>query len=138
MPIRQKAREAGVFSSSEVALLGRVFDRLQVEGQSPQRREALASRILANYEAGITDEEDWLRRQSCRWGAKRLAASLRLVRLWKRRSSNHYATRVSLAFASTGPKSKCSVPKFIAICDSGIGLFGIVRTPVAPVWPRIN
>ncbi|RWE80844.1 hypothetical protein [Mesorhizobium sp.] len=58
MPIRQKAREAGVFSSSEVALLGRVFDRLQVEGQSPQRREALASRILANYEAGITDEEE--------------------------------------------------------------------------------
>ncbi|RWC19165.1 MAG: hypothetical protein EOS51_15575 [Mesorhizobium sp.] len=58
MPIRQKAREAGVFSSSEVALLGRVFDRLKAEGQSTQHREAIASRIIANYEAGITDEEE--------------------------------------------------------------------------------
>jgi hypothetical protein len=58
MPIHRKATEAGVFSSSEVALLGRVFDRLKVDTQSEQRREALASRIIANYSAGITDEEE--------------------------------------------------------------------------------
>ncbi|BCH17097.1 MULTISPECIES: hypothetical protein [unclassified Mesorhizobium] len=58
MPIYQKAKEAGVFSSSEVTLLGRVFDRLKVEGQSSLDREELASRIIANYEAGITDEEE--------------------------------------------------------------------------------
>ncbi|QIA23779.1 hypothetical protein [Mesorhizobium sp. AA22] len=58
MPIHRKAKEAGVFSSSEVALLGRVFERLTIEGQSPQRREAIASRIIANYQAGITDEEE--------------------------------------------------------------------------------
>ncbi|TIW49738.1 MAG: hypothetical protein E5V72_05945 [Mesorhizobium sp.] len=58
MPIHQKAKEAGVFSSSAVALLGRVFERLTIEGQSPQRREAIASRIIANYQAGITDEEE--------------------------------------------------------------------------------
>lgn len=58
MPIHRKATEAGVFSSFEVALLGRVFDRLKVDAQSEQRREALASRIIANYSAGITDEEE--------------------------------------------------------------------------------
>jgi hypothetical protein len=58
MPIYRKAQEAGVFDASEVALLGRVFDRLKVEGQSDQRREALASRILANYLAGLTDEDE--------------------------------------------------------------------------------
>ncbi|MGX9120810.1 hypothetical protein ACWTU6_29855 [Mesorhizobium sp. BHbsci] len=54
----KSANEAGVFSSSEVALLGRVFERLTIEGQSPQRREVIASRIIANYQAGITDEEE--------------------------------------------------------------------------------
>jgi hypothetical protein len=58
MPIRRKAEEAGVFNPSEVALLGRVFDRLKIEGESEQRRESLASRIIANFEAGITDEEE--------------------------------------------------------------------------------
>ncbi|RWB28270.1 MAG: hypothetical protein EOQ42_14835 [Mesorhizobium sp.] len=58
MPIREKAEEAGVFSSSAVALLGRVFDRLKIEGQSPERREAIASRIIANYMAGMRDEEE--------------------------------------------------------------------------------
>ncbi|MDX8469097.1 hypothetical protein RFM26_25700 [Mesorhizobium sp. VK23B] len=58
MPIYQKAKEAGIFDSSEVALLGRVFDRLKEEHQSQQRREALASRVIANYQAGIRDEDE--------------------------------------------------------------------------------
>ncbi|MDX8500646.1 hypothetical protein RFM99_19770 [Mesorhizobium sp. VK4C] len=58
MPIYQKAVEAGIFDSSEVALLGRVFDRLKEEHQSRQRREALASRVIANYQAGIRDEDE--------------------------------------------------------------------------------
>ncbi|TGQ16510.1 MULTISPECIES: hypothetical protein [unclassified Mesorhizobium] len=60
MPIYQRAEESGIFSSSEVALLGRVFDKLKDEHQSPERREALASRLLANYLAGITDEAELL------------------------------------------------------------------------------
>ncbi|CDX39559.1 conserved hypothetical protein [Mesorhizobium plurifarium] len=60
MPIYQRAREAGVFSSSDIALLGRVFDKLKDEHQSPERREALASRLLANYLAGIRDEAELL------------------------------------------------------------------------------
>ncbi|TJV46318.1 MAG: hypothetical protein E5Y02_01360 [Mesorhizobium sp.] len=58
MPIFHKATEAGIFSSSEVALLGRVFDKLKSGGQSPERRQALASRIIANFQAGITDEDE--------------------------------------------------------------------------------
>ncbi|MBZ9990929.1 hypothetical protein LB572_27875 [Mesorhizobium sp. BH1-1-5] len=60
MPIYQKVREAGVFSPPEVALLGRMFDKLKDEHQSPERREALASRLLANYLAGIRDEAELL------------------------------------------------------------------------------
>ncbi|RWH73428.1 hypothetical protein [Mesorhizobium sp.] len=60
MPIHKRAKEAGVFSSSDVALLGRVFDKLKNEHQSPERREALASRIMANYLAGIRDEDELL------------------------------------------------------------------------------
>jgi hypothetical protein len=60
MPINQRAKEAGVFSSSDVAMLGRVFDKLKNENQSPERREALASRLMANYLAGIRDEDELL------------------------------------------------------------------------------
>jgi hypothetical protein len=58
MPIYRKAKETGAFNSDELALLGRVFDRLKFEGQSQEQREALASRIIANYQAGIRDEEE--------------------------------------------------------------------------------
>ncbi|CDX37781.1 conserved hypothetical protein [Mesorhizobium sp. ORS 3359] len=60
MPIYKKAKEAGVFSSSDIALLGRVFDKLKNEHQSPERREALASRLMANYLAGLRDEDELL------------------------------------------------------------------------------
>ena len=60
MPIYKRAKEAGVFSSSDLALLGRVFDKLKNEHQSPERREMLASRLLANYLAGLRDEDELL------------------------------------------------------------------------------
>ncbi|PBB52540.1 MULTISPECIES: hypothetical protein [Mesorhizobium] len=60
MPIRRKAEAAAVFNPSELALLGRVFDRLKVDGKSEQQLEALASRIIANYMAGVVDEEELL------------------------------------------------------------------------------
>ncbi|MER9328569.1 hypothetical protein [Mesorhizobium sp. M0488] len=58
MPIHRKAEEAGVFYPSDLALLGRVFDRLTSEVLAEQRRQALASRIIANYMAGLVDEEE--------------------------------------------------------------------------------
>ena len=60
MPIYKRAKETGIFSSSDVALLGRVFDKLKNEHQSPERREMLASRLLANYLAGLRDEDELL------------------------------------------------------------------------------
>lgn len=57
MPFVEEPRTR-VSSTLELALLGRVFDRLKIERQSEQRHEALASRILANYFAGITDEDE--------------------------------------------------------------------------------
>ncbi|RUU25658.1 MULTISPECIES: hypothetical protein [unclassified Mesorhizobium] len=60
MPVQRKAEAVGIFNSSELALLGRVFDRLKVDHQSEQQREVLASRIIANYMAGVVDEEELL------------------------------------------------------------------------------
>jgi hypothetical protein len=60
VPIYQQAKGGGIFSSSDLALLGREFDKLKNEHQSPERREALASRLLANYLPGIRDEAELL------------------------------------------------------------------------------
>ncbi|TIT69147.1 MAG: hypothetical protein E5W90_02080 [Mesorhizobium sp.] len=57
MPIRHKAQEAGHFDPSEVELLGRVFDQLKAD-LLPGARDALASRIIANYMAGVSDEAE--------------------------------------------------------------------------------
>lgn len=57
MPIRRNAERAGVFTPSEIALLARVFDRLKVNARSDDQREALAFRIIANYVAGVEDED---------------------------------------------------------------------------------
>jgi hypothetical protein len=57
MSIRRKAVDAGVFQRSERELLGRVFEELKIDGQSDER-EAIASRVIANYMAGVTDETE--------------------------------------------------------------------------------
>jgi len=58
MPIRRKAVDAGILEPSELALLGRVFEHLKLDQQSTDEREALASRIIANYMAGVNDESE--------------------------------------------------------------------------------
>jgi hypothetical protein len=59
MPIRRKAVDAGIFDRTELALLGRVFDQLKLlDDQSPDSQSRLASRIIANYMAGIKDEAE--------------------------------------------------------------------------------
>lgn len=58
MAISRKAQEAGVFDSSELALLGRVFEQLKLESCSVGQSEALASRIIVNYMAGVIDEAE--------------------------------------------------------------------------------
>lgn len=58
MPIRRKATDAGIFNPAELALLGRVFEQLKLNEQSSDAREALASRIIATYMAGVVDETE--------------------------------------------------------------------------------
>ncbi|TPK91533.1 hypothetical protein [Mesorhizobium sp. B2-4-17] len=58
MPIRRRATEVGIFDASELALFGRVFDRLLLDNKSADERDAVASRIIANYMAGIKDEAE--------------------------------------------------------------------------------
>ena len=58
MTIRSKATEAGILRPSELDLLGRVFQQLKRDGQSPEARDSLASRIIANYMAGVVDEAE--------------------------------------------------------------------------------
>jgi hypothetical protein len=58
MPIHRKAQGMGVFSATEIALFRRVFDRSGQPGETEAEREARASRIIANYMAGIEDEAE--------------------------------------------------------------------------------
>ncbi|AZO55673.1 MULTISPECIES: hypothetical protein [unclassified Mesorhizobium] len=60
MPIRTRANEAGIFDPSELALLARVFEQLRLDNQSTEARDAIASRIIGNYMAGIRDEAELL------------------------------------------------------------------------------
>lgn len=51
----------GIFRPHEMIVLARVYDGLVRPGDSPEKREQLASRIIANYMAGITDSGDLAR-----------------------------------------------------------------------------
>ncbi|TGP21786.1 MULTISPECIES: hypothetical protein [unclassified Mesorhizobium] len=46
------------FTPAETALFGRVFENGRVDGETEEQKEARASRIIANYMAGITDEAE--------------------------------------------------------------------------------
>ncbi len=58
MPIRALAERNGVYRPDEMVLLGRVFDRCVNASDDVQKREQLASRVIANYLAGVRDEEE--------------------------------------------------------------------------------
>jgi hypothetical protein len=58
MPLHRKAAEAGIMRPAELELLGRVFEKTAVAGETEQARESRASRILAYYLAGISDEAE--------------------------------------------------------------------------------
>ena len=58
MPIQIKAKDAGIFDASEVAMLGRVFDKLKSERPSPGEHEAIAAQIIAIYSNGVSDEAE--------------------------------------------------------------------------------
>lgn len=45
MPMRQRAKDAGIFEPTELDLLARVFHYLKYDGQTEDQPQALASRI---------------------------------------------------------------------------------------------
>ncbi|TIU32807.1 MAG: hypothetical protein E5W38_11430 [Mesorhizobium sp.] len=46
------------FTPDETAMFGRVFESGRVTGETEEQKQARASRIIANYMAGITDEAE--------------------------------------------------------------------------------
>ena len=56
MPVNKKAQELGVFDAEEIDLFWRVFDATTLPDEGGEDRERRASRIIANYTAGIRDE----------------------------------------------------------------------------------
>jgi hypothetical protein len=59
MPIKRAIdRSDGVFTPDELHLLQRVFDQLSKPGDVGELRDGLASRIIANFQAGIRDERE--------------------------------------------------------------------------------
>ncbi|TPI78998.1 hypothetical protein FJ438_31105 [Mesorhizobium sp. B2-8-7] len=46
------------FTPSELALLSRVFARSKIKNETATEKERRASRILAYYQAGVTDEDE--------------------------------------------------------------------------------
>ena len=46
------------FTPKETAMLARVYENGAVEGETDGQKEARASRIIADYMAGITDEAE--------------------------------------------------------------------------------
>jgi hypothetical protein len=58
MPVERKAKEFGAFDQKEIALFWRVYDATRAIGESDVEAEHRASRIIANYAAGITDEAE--------------------------------------------------------------------------------
>ena len=58
MPWRGEADRAGIIVPEHVALLGRVFDATSLAGETDREREARASRIIAYFQSGITDEKE--------------------------------------------------------------------------------
>jgi hypothetical protein len=59
MPIKRAIdRSGGVFTPDELGLLQRVFNQLSKPGDTDDVRDGLASRIIANFQAGIRDEKE--------------------------------------------------------------------------------
>jgi hypothetical protein len=60
MPARSANEHGGAFKPAELALFDRVLGKLEEPDVSEAGRRALASRIIASYMAGITDEDELL------------------------------------------------------------------------------
>ncbi len=61
MPIKRAIdRTGGMVTPEELDLLRRVFNQLSKPGDADEVRSGLASRIIANFQAGIREEKELL------------------------------------------------------------------------------
>ena len=59
MPIKRAVdRTGGLFTPEDLDLLQRVFEIASNPGDDDEQRDRCASRIVANFQAGIRDEEE--------------------------------------------------------------------------------
>ncbi len=58
MPDHQDVDHSGTFGPAELDLFDRVLAKLKVNELTEQDREPLEQRVMANYMAGITDEDE--------------------------------------------------------------------------------
>jgi hypothetical protein len=58
MPAQARHHEGGTFEPSELDLFGRVLKRLRSHELTEDQRQDLAQRVMANYMAGIIDEDE--------------------------------------------------------------------------------
>lgn len=57
----------GVFNPDEIEILSRVFAATSASNETEEQKEHRASRIIANYMAGITDERELIELSRKRW-----------------------------------------------------------------------
>lgn len=58
MPSQERAMHDGSFRPSELELFDRVLTKLKVKEMSEAEQQALAQRVMANYMAGLIDEDE--------------------------------------------------------------------------------
>jgi hypothetical protein len=58
MPQQQRKEHEGAFQPSELTLFGSVLERLRSKELKERDQQDLAQRIMANYMAGIRDEDE--------------------------------------------------------------------------------
>lgn len=59
MPIKRAIdRTGGIFTPDEMDFLQRVFNQVSKPGDTDEQREGHASRVIANFQAGIRDEKE--------------------------------------------------------------------------------
>ncbi|MBN9069844.1 MAG: hypothetical protein J0H60_26315 [Rhizobiales bacterium] len=58
MPVTRTVQHLGNFTTDEVDLFWRTYDATKGDGETEADKEHRASRIIANYMAGITDEDE--------------------------------------------------------------------------------
>jgi hypothetical protein len=58
MSAQQSKNHRGAFGPAELVMFAKVLDRLDIKDLGESDRQAMAQRVIANYMAGIKDEDE--------------------------------------------------------------------------------